>query len=442
MPVDNGQAAAAAPSMTTDRGAEAAQKLPPASEKDPIRELLDRMERLQPLLATSDPALARAIQAVMQHVADPARTAQAGFRTEVAYVLQDLEKSPVGRIDIAPALRADLNQLAATAVGLENPRMQALVASTAAISDRGLIRDIRDIGKEIGRQAVQTSPEVESRIDSLENRLRLTRRPEAIANAAHEAGVPPPPQQPQAEDRNSPPPRPESSAGATQSWATGQSPLNAILRGMRPADKGTGAPWDPPPTPFAQRATAFERRMQEGADQHMLVRAESAGRAALEAIRGFSAGEGATVMSRIREAARADPGGMAGVLSEMRAGGRFADLRQQFDNVLSDEKGATAAYDKAAAALARYGKDRPALEQAIARRPDAANLAAKFQQLDAQIGEAAGATPGRNDGTSMLDDLTKRAAEIVKHAVEAVKSVFARNPAADSSPGPGPGPSM
>ena len=36
-------------------------------------------------------------------------------------------------------------------------------------------------------------------------------------------------------------------------------------------------------------------------------------------------------MSRIREAARNNPGGMEGVLSEMRPGGRFADLRTQFN---------------------------------------------------------------------------------------------------------------
>ena len=44
-------------------------------------------------------------------------------------------------------------------------------------------------------------------------------------------------------------------------------------------------------------------------------------------------------MNRIREAARSEPGGMAAVLSEMRVGGRFADLRQQFNNALETERG-------------------------------------------------------------------------------------------------------
>jgi hypothetical protein len=48
-------------------------------------------------------------------------------------------------------------------------------------------------------------------------------------------------------------------------------------------------------------------------------------------------------MNRIRVAARAEPGGIAAVLSEMRQGGRFADLRQQFNNALETGRGVMAA---------------------------------------------------------------------------------------------------
>src|SRR5207249_3425383 len=102
----------------------------------------------------------------------------------------------------------------------------------------------------------------------------------------------------------------------------------------------------------------------------------------------FSANEGATVMARIREAARTEPGGMAAVLSEMREGGRFFDLRQQFNNALETERGVAGAYDKAAAALGRYAQDRTAVQDIIGRRPDADALTARFEQVDARIGEA------------------------------------------------------
>ena len=126
----------------------------------------------------------------------------------------------------------------------------------------------------------------------------------------------------------------------------------------------------------------------------------------------------------------------------MREGGRFADLRQQFNNALEIERGVTAAYDKAAAALARYGQDRVGIEQVIARRPDAANLSAKFEQMDAQIGEAAADTPSRRDGKSMVDDLAQKATELLQRAVDAVKSVFNRSPSADARTRTAPAPSM
>ena len=126
----------------------------------------------------------------------------------------------------------------------------------------------------------------------------------------------------------------------------------------------------------------------------------------------------------------------------MREGGRFADLRQQFNVALADEKGVAQAYDKAASALGRYGQDRTTVEQVISRRPDAANLTAKFEQMDAQIGEAAGSTPSRRDGKSMIEDLAKQAAELIQRAVDAVKTAFSRQPSAEAGARAAPAPSM
>jgi hypothetical protein len=193
---------------------------------------------------------------------------------------------------------------------------------------------------------------------------------------------------------------------------------------------------------MAGRLAAFESQMQERRDERALGRVERSGRAALEALDAFRIGEGAIMMNRIRAAARAEPGGIAAVLSEMRQGGRFADLRQQFNNALETERGVMAAYDKAAAALARYGQDRVGIEQVIARRPDTANLSAKFEQMDAQIGEAAGGTPSRRDGKSMMDDLAQKAAELLHRAVDAVKSAFIRSPSTEAATRAAPAPSM
>jgi len=193
---------------------------------------------------------------------------------------------------------------------------------------------------------------------------------------------------------------------------------------------------------MAERITGFQQRMMEGRDEIALRAVEKSGRAAMAALDGFRNGEGAIIMNRIRDAARSEPGGMTAVLSEMREGGRFADLRQQFNAALADEKGVAEAYDKAANALARYGQDRTAVEQVISRRPDAANLTTKFEQMDAQIGEAAGSTPSRRDGKSMVEDLARQAAELIQRAVDAVKSAFSRQPSAEAGVRAAPAPSM
>jgi hypothetical protein len=123
----------------------------------------------------------------------------------------------------------------------------------------------------------------------------------------------------------------------------------------------------------------------------------------------------------------------------MREGGKFADLRQQFNNALADEKGVTASYDRAAAALARYGQDRVGAEQIIARRPDAANLFAKFEAMDREIGADASEIPSRRDGKNMLEDLSGQVAELLQRAVDSVKNLFNRGPSLSPSASPSPG---
>jgi hypothetical protein len=219
---------------------------------------------------------------------------------------------------------------------------------------------------------------------------------------------------------------------------------NALQDGMFRALRSRGPfdtpPWEAGAQPFAERLTAFEAQLKQGKEDITMRGAERSGRAAMEAMEGFRAGEGAVIMNRIREAARSDPNGMVGVLSGMKDGGKFADLRQQFNNALADEKGVTVAYDKAASALARYGEDRKAVEQIIARRPDAANLSAKFEAIDKEIGQAAGQLPSRRDGKTMLEDLSKQVAELLQKAVDNLKNLFHRNPTASASAS-GPSPS-
>jgi hypothetical protein len=335
--------------------------------------------------------------------------------------------------------------------------MQALMQATATIQDRSLVADIRDAGKGIAQVVDQSRPEVENKIDVLENRARLTTRPaDPETNARTPGSRGPdgdnrPPNGPR-DDRDGPASEPggpsngtrfnaNQNTGNNQGQVTIQhSVLDTLLRAMRPDANQAQPPWEPPATPAADRIAANERRTQVQADDRTLASAERRGKTALDALQGFTNGEGAAVMSKIREAAKTEPGGMPEVLSEMREGGRFADLRKQFGNALSDDVGVAAAYDKAAGALAAYGKTRTEIEPILARRPDATAFTQRLGELDAEIGKAAAETPSKTEGRSMMEDLTKQAAELLQHAVDAVKAMFSRSPSLSASSSPSPSP--
>lgn len=439
---------------------------PSGANVDPLREVLYRLERLQPILASYSTELGTTVKQLSQEGADSEALGHQKYRQALAYAHQDAERTAVGRLEVSPAARAEVTKLATSAPGLENERMLVIMRSTPDMANQNGVDMIRHVGREIGKEADQATPKVVSMIDALENRLRLLQQPaEAMsANAGITsptqpagAGKPPNDGNPLGANRapndgqDGPTTPPNNGPGSGSRPVTGttpsqiaisRSPFDVIFSALRPRESAEGAPWEAAHTPMKERVAAFELKVQERTDGETLVRTEKSGRAALDAMQAFSTGEGATVMNRIREAAKSDPGGMAGVLAEMKEGGRFADLRGQFNNALLDERGVTAAYDRAASALAKYGDKRTQLDEVIARRPDAANLAAKFEKMDEAIGEAASHTPSRKDGKSMVDDLAKAASDLFNRAVDGVRSMFSRTPAsgagAQSSPSPSP----
>ena len=46
--------------------------------------------------------------------------------------------------------------------------------------------------------------------------------------------------------------------------------------------------------------------------------------------------------------------------------------------------------------------------------------------MDGEIGKAAGETPSRRDGKTMIDDLTKQLVELFQRAVDGLRSMFGR----------------
>ena len=421
-------------------------------QRDATRELLDTLALSYGRVSQIDRLTAQAIQEVVRQGSDPARHADTAFRHQLAYTVQDTEKALRTPISMPAELRIEMVDRAGSAPGLENERMLALMRSTANIADRKLVQDIRTAGTEIGSNTDQNHRTTTSNIETLENRARLTpRQPEgptggeqpnraerpSVANVGPETERGPGP----AENSQQPTQPQQQPANVT----IHRTAVDVLLDGMRGAVegiRGTGTPpWEPPHTPMKARFAEFEERMRGEKNMKAVTRAEQQGQAALEALQGFQNNEGAGIMSRIREAARSNPGGMEGVISEMRPGGRFADLRTQFNNALDHDRGFSAAYEKASNALAQYGESRTAVDTIIAKSPNQ-GLGARFEALDAQIGEAAGKTPSSRDGMSKLDDITKQLAEIFQRAVDGVRSMFNRAAGAEASSRPGPSPGM
>jgi hypothetical protein len=446
------------------------------------QEMLDAAARFIGEIRDRNPQLADHVANLKADHADPIRANQRDFQHSVAYAMETVEKTLGHQLPLSDSARDDMTRLAGSAPGLQNDRMIALLQQTPTINNPELVRDLRVRGREIGQQGDQQTEQIRDRIDHLEYEVHQADRAPALA-------PPPQAQQSQAQGTNSassptanaagaanteptqgPDKSAENNAGAKQhtshqpgqdeaarareearAQAAGQQ-ANGYVRQATPLDHlngivrnvsggGASAPWDATPQPFGNRLAAFEAGLSRERDQKGLQNAERAGRAALDAMDGFRTGDGATVMNRIASAARSDPEGMSGVLAGMREGGRYQDLRQQFNTALSEEKGVANAYDKAAEALAKYGEARTGVEQIIARRPDAANLTAKFQQLDAEIGEKAESTPSRREGKNSLEDIAKQAAEIIQKAVETVKSFFNPQQGPESTNRPGPSPS-
>ena len=460
---------------------------------DPLRDLLTRLNRDAATVAAKDPDLSRAIGQLVEGGSRPGRAEDPTHRTKAAYALQDYEKLAGPISTVSAGLRDEMTRLAATAPGLQNERLQELVKQTASLSDRRLVSDIRDLALTTGRQGDQSSPEVQGKVDALENRVRLSATPAPGPSQPSQSSEPPGTRQP-----GSRPDVATSGVDAMTDRMTQGGPAAAASRSQRsPGGDGPKAPFEPgwegakatttetgqpkqqeaaqtiqtaargpgalslalgalasrwranntegperPPTPIAERSARHEQQFQGMKDLGVVATAEKSQAAALNAVRDFASGPASNILTKIQDAAKSEPGGMAAVLSEMREGGRFAGLRTQLNADLATERDAAAAYDKMSGALAQYGTDRAAVDALASRNTNAAALVGKFEKVDAEIGKAVSMLPSRSDGKSVMDDLSEKLKQVLDRAVEAVKSVFTpaaeRAARATSSPSPSP----
>jgi len=441
--------------------------LPEHSAVDPLRDVIERMNRARDHIAKADPHLSETIRLLTERADRPGLIEHDNYRTRVAYALMDLEKL-AGPVSNMPAtLRQEMDRLSTNINGLQNERLSELMKRTPEIKDSGLVRDIRVTATETAQRDVQNGPIVRDRTEALEGRVRLTQATELpLPERRHvEEGIERSGKAAATTNANQPisaripvtsknvelPEKLKATVQVDGKEETNQRGINvrvpsgnglvsAIVSAIHNHNQQSAAArsLDPTPTPLSDRVNAFEQRLKEGRDEKSFYGAEQSGKIAVEAMQSFATGPGAGVMNRIREAAKSDPSGLAGVMAEMRVGGIYGDLRIQFDGAMQREKGFAAAYDRATAAVGQYGKDRIAVDTVATQRPDAEAVLDRFQKLDGQIGSAVSETPGRKDGTSAMEDMAAKAAEILSRAIDRVRAAF--SPAARTGSGASPSP--
>jgi hypothetical protein len=191
------------------------------------------------------------------------------------------------------------------------------------------------------------------------------------------------------------------------------------------------------PGGLRDKLTSFTaERMQPRRDAEQVRGVTQAATGVLASLQALEQQETTGILNKIRDAAKTN-GGIENVLSEMRPGGQFEDLRKEFNTVLFHHQGFAAAYDKATGAIADYAETRAALAPPSQLRGDP-NLA-RLQTLDHEIAEAARTLPGIKDGQSAFEDLANSGKEAVQRLFAAVQQTFSRD--ADLR-GPSPSPSF
>ncbi len=223
--------------------------------------------------------------------------------------------------------------------------------------------------------------------------------------------------------------RPEAKASASQT-----APTTGAAESVTAADARAPKAASPAGGPRDKLGVFTADRMQARRDAEEVKGASQAGTAVLASLEALERQETTGILMKIRDAASAN-GGIEHVLSEMRPGGAFEDLRKEFNVTLSHDEGFAAAYEKATGALSSYAETRAGMISAP--RPSADINLAHLETLDQEIGAAAKTLPGLTDGKNALDEALDGGKEAVEKAFTAIRQAFTRD-AEVRGPSPSP----
>lgn len=434
---------------------------------DPILILLAKMQTATASFTAGENGLTRGINQLAERAATGDVTKDATFRTHVAYALQDTNRVlGANAIEVPPTLQAEMTKLAATSPGLTNKAMEAMLQGTKDIGDRVLVRDLRRAASSMATMgAEQESAAVSPIIAAFENRVRLAPREEVsalqisneqqmVSNATvsertsnpvdlgirEEARATASPGDPEG---RRPGPDIRTSDTPTTVQSQPKRVISQIMSGLSKGPASGPAPWATPAVSMEARMSGLGQRLDAGRTDQLIRSTEKSGVAYMNAIETFSVGAGAEILRKIDAAGSTEPGGLTTVMQQMQPGGRYANLRAEFDGALQTDRVFAAAYNQVQKTGQQYGTDRLAVTTDFdAKKLDMRQLDARFQKAEDAIGDATERIPGRKPGTNVTDELGQKITDFLKRAVEKVRSMFGPEAKPDqrSSASPNMGP--
>ena len=459
----------------------------------PMAVLMERLEQAAPFVSVKDPTLKDRIGWLADEAAAaPAALDKPWFKTRVGYVVQDVERLNSTQLVMDPALRAELDKLALSSPGLRHEQLAALMRDTTHLrpEDGPLAQDIRRMARSAVTGSVDVaSPEGLKQVEQLAGRVQAAKAGEPAPSATDAAPKADPaavranpsptaaPSEPAAPGQPAVPatalaePQPAGAlaaqpaasnnrsvpaANAPAANTPAQTTVNAqqvqfrgtlrdILASARPPEPATPPPWSNEPAPLTGRLGSYEQRQAEQNSNRLVSKAREAAQNAVRAVEALGNGPGSGVLSKIKQAGTDDPGGLPGVMAGMQQGGKYAQLRAEFNAAMTAEKAFAASYDKVASAAGQYATTRQAAGADYTRRGvDPAQLEGQFAAMDKAIGEGTAAVPGRDEGKNMQQELAEKAAEFFRQLMERVKTSFSpeQKPGAAPASVPSPGMSM
>ncbi len=187
-----------------------------------------------------------------------------------------------------------------------------------------------------------------------------------------------------------------------------------------------------------QAAIYEQNRMQPRRDEAVFDTVKAAGKNTLQSLKALEDNKDMTlILTRINSAAK--QAGMAAVIEEMRPGGKYADLRKQFNVALDENTHIRNAYENANNNLNAYADQRAEIREILKARPQARK---DFEDLDQDIAKGFLGLPGKEAGKSALDEAADKVKEVLESAVNAVRNAFGRKADQNATTRFAPGPSL